>query len=482
MISASPAHVKIEGGKEKMVSLGSSMRKWSAFLLISLGFSCSLFRVKIPPYPQGVLFPLEEAARVSYEGKIVKAVLDRGQNLYFSTDGGLLYCIEGVTRKVIWTYAAPSPLGCPPAVTTESVLVWDETNNLYCLDLAGGLRWEKQIKEEIVSGIAWDRDEVYVGTQEGTFMAVRQSSGEALWQLRTEGAFQAEAVFWGGQVIIGCADGKLYFINQRKDLGAIVEIGSPVHVTPLVAGDRLYLGSEDSFFQCLDLKTRKRKWRVRLGGKLVVSPRADAERVFFVASNSVLYCLDKKGGDILWWWIAPSRSAYDLELSDGKVLVTAFSSVLYCLDARTGKEVGRYDAKSEIKSNPLWYPPYALINLYDYLDDKGAVVFLAREIRVKLAPSMSPPQPEVTEVTLTATATGFYLPKYEFFLQSGEERTVVQKESERNSWVWFPEKEGNYTVGVRVRDGKNTREAEIPFKITSKTKQAHQPESKARSG
>jgi hypothetical protein len=458
------------------------MRRWVAFLLISLGFSCSLFRAKVPPYPQGVLFPLAEAARISYKGRIVRSLLDRGRNLYFSTDGGLLYCLDGTTEKTLWTYTAPSPLGCPPAVTDESVLVWDEANTLYCLDLAGGLRWQKQIKGDIASGIAWDRDEVYLGTREGTFMAVGLSSGEGLWQLRTEGAFEAKAVFWGGQVIIGCADGKLYFVNQKKDLGAIVEIGSPVSVTPLVAGDRLYLGTEDFFFQCLDLKTRKRKWRVRLGGKLVVSPCADAKRVYFVASNSVLYCLDKKGGDILWWWIAPSRSAYDLELSAGKVLVTALSSVLYCLDARTGKEVGRYDAKTEIKSNPLWCPPYVLINLYDYLDDQGALVFLGREIRVKLAPSLSPPQPEGTEVTFTATATGFYLPKYEFFLQSGEEKTVVQKESERNSWVWFPEKQGDYTVGVRVRDEKSTREAEVLFRIISKTPQAHQPESKARSG
>lgn len=446
------------------------MRRFLLLALISFSLSCSLSKAKIAPYPSGVGFPLVEAGRIPYEGKIIQAIQKADGNLYFATDKGLLYCLEGSAPKIKWKYAADSPFGCPPSVSLENILIWDQDNNIYCLDKSGTLRWTKEINGKISSAISWRQDKAYVGTQEGIFLAMNQSSGKSLWQLKAGGAFEAGAVFWGSQIIVGCTDGKLYFINRNEDLGGIVEIGSPIRITPLVDGDRIYLGTDDATFQCFDLKSKKRKWKIKAGGKLLLPPRADEKRIFFLASNSVLYCIDKKGGDILWWWIVPSRSAYDLEFSADKILVTSFSSILFCLDRKTGKEIGRYDATTEIKANPLWDDPYVLINLHDYLENKGTVVYLRKEVKVQLTASLSSPQQAGTEISFTASTVGFYLPKYEFFLRTGEEKVIVQKESERNSWAWFPEKEGSYTVGVKVSDEKQTMEAEIPFEIAQKEK------------
>jgi hypothetical protein len=71
-------------------------------------------------------------------------------------------------------------------------------------------------------------------------------------------------------------------------------------------------------------------------------------------------------------------------------------------------------------------------------------------------------------VSFTASATGFYLPRVEFYLRQGEERTVVQKAADKKAWIWFPEKEGTYAIGVRVSDEKQSKEAEIPFEISKK--------------
>lgn len=457
------------------------LRRFLLTALIFFSLSCSLFEAKIAPYPRGVGFPLTEAARIPYEGRIIQAIQKADGNLYFATDKGLLYCLDLSAQKIKWKYAADSPFGCPPSLSQENILIWDQDNNIYCLDKNGQLRWRKELKDRISSGISPRQDKAYVGTQEGIFLALDQSSGESLWQLKAGGAFEACAVFWHTQIIVGCTDGKIYFITRKEDLGGIVDIGSPIRIAPLVDGDRMYLGADDSTFQCFDLKSRKRKWKVKTGGKLVLPPYADEKRVFFLASNSVLYCLDKKDGDILWWWIVPSRSGYNLEFSADKILVTSFSSVLFCLDRKTGKEIGRYDAKTEIKSNPMWYDPYVLINLHDYVENKGAVVYLRQEVKVELTASLSSPQPAGTEISFTASAVGFYLPKYEFFLRSGEENIVVQKESESNSWAWFPEKEGSYTIGVKVTDEKQEMQAEISFEIVKKDEKIFYNQSQRRS-
>jgi hypothetical protein len=149
--------------------------------------------------------------------------------------------------------------------------------------------------------------------------------------------------------------------------------------------------------------------------------------------------------------------------------VASHSSVLICLDRRTGEDIGRYDAGAEIRSNALWLDPALLLNLYDYADARGYFVFLEKEIKIILSASLESPQPAGSEITFAANSVGFYRPRFEFFLsRNGDDRMIVQKESELNSWAWFPEKEGSYRVGVRVIDEKQSREAEISFEVVKK--------------
>jgi outer membrane protein assembly factor BamB len=444
------------------------MKRYFLFLLLPLSLSCSLFRGKVAPYPSGLIFPLAEAQQVSYEGKTLQSIQKSGGEIYFSTDTGLLFCLDSSSPNIKWTFTADSPFGCPPSVGPEAIFIWDQANTVYCLDKKGTLRWKKTLREKISSPPSWDQENVYVGTQEKTFLAMSQSSGESLWQLKAGGAFEAGAIFWKNKIIVGCTDGKLYFLNRSQDIESIVDIGSPIRVTPLLDGDRLYFGAEDFTFQCFDLIKKKTKWKIKAGGNVLLPPHADEARVFFFASNSVLYCLNKRGGDILWWWIVPSRNVYDLELAADKVLVTPYLSVVIGLDRKTGKEIGKYDAKRGMKSNPVWDDPYVVVGVYDDVAKKGFMLYLGKEVRVKLTPSLSSPQPPATEITFTASAVGFYLPRYEFSLRDGEVTAIVQAQSGRNSWVWYPEREGEYTIKVKVVDQKQTKEFELPYTIVAK--------------
>jgi outer membrane protein assembly factor BamB len=437
-----------------------------AFTVVSL--SCSLFRPKTAPYPKGLVFPLEESARVSYEGKIVRSAIETAGRIYFSTDKGLLYCLEGASRQVLWTYTGPSPFGCPPALDADSIFIWDQENTFYALDLSGRVLWTKQLQEALSSEIAVDQGHVYIGSSEGILSALDPLSGNILWQFKAGGALEARPVFWGSRIILGCTDGKIYRLDQKGAGRVVFDLGSPVTVAPLIDGDRLYVGTEDFAFRCLDLTSMKAAWKIKAGGKILVAPRSDEKRVFVLSSNSVVCALDKKGGDILWWQIIPARSSYDFGFDGQDILVTTFSSVLLALDRKSGKENGRFDIKFEIKSNPVWLEPSLLVNLHDSSTNTGSLVYLGKQINVNLTSSLTSPQPAGTEVSFNASAMGFYRPRYAYTLRRGEESAVVQTESTRNSWVWFAEKEGQYTIKVKVSDEKQVREAEMPFEIVPK--------------
>lgn len=432
--------------------------------LISLGF-CSLIEPKVLSYPSGVVFPLWKAEEITYQGEIVDLIQKTNGNVYFSTRKGFVYFLDVLERKIAWKFEAPNPLVCPPYLSTGKMFVLDRKNTIYCLDKKGKLLWKEEIEENITSGVRENQGKIYLGTSEGSIFAFDSLNGEMLWSFQAGGAIRSGPVFASSTVIFGSDDGNLYFLNQRGGLVDKFKIGSKIEATPLVDKNFLYFGSHDHYFYCLDLIRRKMKWKVKTGGEIISTPVSDEKRVFFISLDNVLYSLHKKNGSILWWQFLPSRSFYQLEIIEKKIIVSSFSPTLVCFDVKTGERQGKYEAEQEIRSNPLWLDPYLLINLYDFQKEMGKLILLKKIVKATITPSKPSPLKLGDDVTFTASATGFFQPKYEFYLKIGERIEIVQKISAKNSWSWFPEKEGTYVVGVRVVDAKEEATREISFTI-----------------
>jgi len=451
------------------------MKKIGVALLFCL-FStfCTFFSSKTPPYPEGIVFPLVKDEEIPYKGEIINSIERDNANLYFSTTRKFVYCMDGVERDILWEFEAPELLASPPYLGSENIYVYDENHALYCLDRKGKpvwlhrkpeLIWKKDVKEKITSGVTEFQNRIFFGTEAGDFFALKTDDGEELWHFRAGGAIRSTPVLFGDNIIFGCDDHSLYFLSLGGELKDKIEVGEKIQSIPLVERKHLYFGADDHYFYCFDLKSRKRKWRVKTGGRIFTAPIADKNRVFMLCWNNVLYCFDKKTGTAIWWKSIPSRSYYNLEISGDKIVVTSLSSILVAFDMETGESVGSYDAGQEIKSNPVWFDPYVLINLYDKREEEGKLLFLKKEVNVILKPSRKSPQKLEGEIVFNVSTVGFFNPEYEFYLIKRGKKTVVQEKSEMDSWGWFPENMGKYTIGVEVTDEKESKEIEIPFII-----------------
>ncbi len=483
MITASFSDVKIEVIQKKMLSYGLSkqMRKTTVILLSLVFLSvCSLFRSKIPPYPSGIVFPLINHSELAYEGEIIDLIQKSENCLYLSTRKGCVYCIDGQKREILWRYDATVSLASAPYLGEDSIYVFDEEDTLYCLASEGKLQWKRTFEKRITSGIKANNKKVYIGTEKGEFFCLSSEDGRILWQFQADDAIKSNPVTWKSSVLFGCDDHKVYFLNQEGGLSRKFDAGSKLGPTFLVDGDFLYFGSEDRHLHCVNLNRVKTKWKIHTGGATSIPPVVDKNKVYFLCWNCVLYCLNKKSGTILWWNSVPSRSYYRLEVIGDKIIVSTLSSTIVCFDLRTGEKQGTFDAFEEIKSNPVWFSPFLLVNLYDRDSNLGKLVFLKKEVKVTLSASKNAPQKVNEEVLFTAKATGFYMPKYEFFLtrlirlrfypgisvfiRDGD-KNLVQESSEGDSWNWFPEQDGYYIIEVTAVDEKERAETQIPFII-----------------
>jgi outer membrane protein assembly factor BamB len=468
MISAFKFSVKIEEREKKVLLLDFSrrMKKFTLLFLVCifLGF-CSFFKSRIPAYPSGVVFPLEKAGEIAYKGRIIDFVKDTEGDIYLSTERGLVYCMTGERREILWKFEVSEELASSPFLGAENIYVYDMNSTLYCLSKKGRLLWKKEVKEKITTGIKELKKKIYFGTEKGIFFARATSSGEELWRFEAGDAIRSTPVFSAERIIFGCDDHNLYILSEKGSLLDKIKTENKIQPLPLVEKNFLYFGTDDHYFYCFNLAKRKKKWKIKIGGKILNPPVVDGKRIFFICWNNVLYCLNKKNGHILWWKIIPSRSFYRLEISGERILASSFSSLLLCFDVETGENIGEYDTGQEIKSNPLWVAPYLMFNLHDNKKDEGKLIFLKKILKVSLRSSGESPQKVGAEIAFTVSAVGFYRQNYEFYLKERKEEKIVQEKSEKNSWAWFPEKEGDYIVGVKVVDEKESMKTEIPFVI-----------------
>jgi hypothetical protein len=147
---------------------------------------------------------------------------------------------------------------------------------------------------------------------------------------------------------------------------------------------------------------------------------------------------------------------------------------------KTGQDSGNFDTGRELEGSPLWVDPWLVVNSFDNATDKGRLVFLQKDVSAGLTPTKGPPQKVGEEIIFVANETGFFMPKFEFLLSSaGGQEELVQKASDRYYWSWYPDKEGDFKVKVRVTDAKEKAEAELVYKIAGEEAKKGPPQKKA---
>jgi outer membrane protein assembly factor BamB len=438
---------------------------WMLLLATVLGgASCRIFKPRIAAYPIGLNFPVVEDASMSFKGRIISPVREREGAYFYSTENGFVWCVDGLKRKVIWKFKTDNGLRTAPFPGRENIYIHDEADVLYCLDPKGNLSWKKAVGERVLTPIVEDSGRVYFGTDKGILWSM-DLKGEGPRRFKAGAAIGGGPLVLGSRIIFGSDDGKLSMIDPQGT--ALGGFQAPSKILGPIATDGkiIFFSTETRDFFGLSLNRLRPKWKVRLGGRVQIDPVLKGGRLFLLSTNSVVYCLKKTSGDVFWWQNIPSRTAYDLTVIEDKVVVSTLSSSLLAFDVETGRKTGEYKTEKDLKANALWIDPFLIIAHYDFQTDDGRFVYLRKDIQVLLSALKASPLPVDNEIPFTASAIGFFKPNYEFYLKLGEKREIIQKASDKNTWTWYADAEGSYSVGLKVTDEKQSREIEVPFVI-----------------
>ena len=215
---------------------------------------------------------------------------------------------------------------------------------------------------------------LYFSTNSGKFTAISMKTGKRAWKYVSNRCVAASpalgpqehgtvyavflnqppcnAVSGDGEVIAFAAGtGK---IRWQRTIG-------PSETSPLIAGDRLYVGDWNGWVWALDVRTGKTVWRFRTEGPVKGSAALSGNRLVVGSYDGHVYCLGARHGKLIWRssgqgrLFGSSRFYSSPSLAYGRVYIGSTDGRMYSFGATTGKLIWSHSTGGYVYASPaVW--------------------------------------------------------------------------------------------------------------------------------
>jgi outer membrane protein assembly factor BamB len=157
-----------------------------------------------------------------------------------------------------------------------------------------GAEYRKSFCTPLLIDVGGKKQVVSTGAVET--IAYDPANGKELWKVRPDkDSFSntPRPLFHDGMVIVSSGASMQLWAVRPDGSGNVTDShvawkltkGAPFLPSPTIAGDLLYMVTDDGIISCVDAKTGKPVWQKRLGGKYVGSPVAVGGRVYLFSEG-----------------------------------------------------------------------------------------------------------------------------------------------------------------------------------------------------
>jgi outer membrane protein assembly factor BamB len=271
----------------------------------------------------------------------------------YATNGlGYVVALDASNGGQVWKVRPGGPLRGAPSVAGNAVYVISQDNQIYSLDEGNGsTNWSQAASLEIAgvfgtASPAVGQGTVVAGFSSGELNAYRYENGRQVWQ---------DAL-------------------QRTSIRTSVSSLSDIDADPVIDNGQVFAVGQGGRMVALDLITGQRLWEVNIAG--IDTPWVAGDWVFVITDDSKLLCLSRTNGHVKWinqlpQFVKAKSKKGEIEysgpvLAGGRLIVTASNGALINVDPTTGA----LQSQSSIGTAVSLPPVVANNTLYIY-DDRG---------------------------------------------------------------------------------------------------------------
>ena len=251
----------------------------------------------------GAMFCLDAATGKKVWSVTTNAEINAGANFYrdrvlFGSQDGTLFCCQAADGKELWKYSIENQIQCTPTIVENRVFLAGCDGKFHVIDIDSGKAVvELPIHDPTNSTPAADGDMVYFGTQGASFLGVNWKKPEIVWTYtpRRKSPFQSSAAIKDGIVVTGGRDRQIHALDaQSGTLLWSFPTKTQVDGSPVIVGERMFVGIGDGRVVALRLKDGEKLWDYEAGGGFTGSPAVAAGCLVIANDDGTLYCFGAK--------------------------------------------------------------------------------------------------------------------------------------------------------------------------------------------
>ena len=164
-------------------------------------------------------------------------------------------------------------------------------------------------------------------------------------------------------VYAGCGDKSLYAFDKRSgDVLWTFDTDGAIIGTPAFSDGKLYFGSIDENFYCVDISNHKTYlWKMRVYSKITKAPLVTNHYVYFGAENGIVYCVDKDTGDLVWNYSTGGKINSAISGDDRGIYFVSQDGYLYALHPLTKEVLFKKLVGKNVKATPVILGDYVYL-------------------------------------------------------------------------------------------------------------------------
>ncbi|MEP9357789.1 PQQ-binding-like beta-propeller repeat protein [Sphingomonas sp. KR3-1] len=341
----------------------------------------------------------KQVAKTSKKERLAAAPVIAGGKLFVMDTDGVVHAMSADSGNDLWSAPTVKAEGNKTArfgggvsVSGDHAYATNGLGDVVALNIADGAElWRKRPGGPLRGAPTLANGNIYVVTQDNQLFVLSQETGDVAWtasaSLESQGVFGVAAPASAqGTVIAGFSSGELNAyryengrslwsdVLSRSSMSTSVSSLSDIDAEPVIDQGRVYAVGQGGRMVAMDIATGNRMWEQNIAG--ISTPWVAGEWLFVVTDDARLLCLSRTSGKVRWiaqlthyknpkkpknpyGWVGPV-------LAGGKlILANTHGEVAFVSPAD-----GSVSSTIELK-DPVSLEPVVANNTLYILDDKG---------------------------------------------------------------------------------------------------------------
>ena len=170
-------------------------------------------------------------------------------------------------------------------------------------------------------------------------------NNSTLWEVETDGPVLSSPVVTGDRVYVGTMDGELLCLNAFTGHEIwTVDLGMAIESTPAVSEGRVYVGSDSGDLTCLNASDGTLIWTAPTNGEIKSSPKVVGDRVYVGSNDFNVYSFDIADGTEIWNFSTNGYVYSSPAVVDDRVYFGSCDGNMYSIEATNGLKVWSFNS------------------------------------------------------------------------------------------------------------------------------------------